>query len=273
MEFIASAIQMESTDNVEINFDEALRLLNIAVTEQGSNLIVFPENFLCFGTTQQHYLASNQHLYLSKFQEIAADLSISIVLGSMPSLIREDGSKTDGRFRSASYVINSQGAICCQYDKINLFDVDVNDSHGQYRESETFEAGSAIKVIEVQSAKLGLSICYDLRFPELYQSLRMSGANVLVIPAAFTKVTGHAHWEVLLRARAIETQSYVVAANQGGMHSKQRETWGHSMIIDPWGGIVTEIERGAGVCSASLDLDKLNEIRASMPLNRNKVSL
>jgi len=268
MAFVVSAIQMESTDNVEKNLEEALRLLNIAVTEEGSNLIVFPENFLCFGKTQQHYLASNLHSYLSKFQSIAAGLSISLVLGSMPSYIREDGGKTDGRFRSASYVVNTQGNICCQYDKINLFDVDVNDSHGQYRESEAFEAGSAIKVIDIQAAKLGLSICYDLRFPELFQSLRVAGANVLVIPAAFTKVTGRAHWEVLLRARAIETQSYVVAANQGGMHSSQRETWGHSMIIDPWGEIIAEIQLGAGVCSAPLDLDKLNEIRASMPLNR-----
>jgi nitrilase len=268
VEIIASAIQMESSESVAQNFDQALRLINIAVTEQASNLIVFPENFLCFGTTQQYYLASKLPLYLSKFQSIAADLSINLVLGSMPSLIREDGTKTDGRFRSASYVINTQGDICCQYDKINLFDVDLKDAYGQYRESETFEAGSAIKVIDIQTAKLGLSICYDLRFPALFQSLRMAGANVIVVPSAFTKVTGRAHWEVLLRARAIETQSYVVAANQGGIHAGQRETWGHSMIIDPWGEIITEIEQGVGVCSAPLDLAKLNKIRASMPLNR-----
>jgi len=267
MTFVVSAIQMESTDNIEQNINEALRLLKIAAVEQSSELIVFPENFLCFGKAQQYYLASNLSVYLSKFQSIAKDLSISLVLGSIPSLIREDGSKTDGRFRSASYVIDNQGNICCQYDKINLFDVDVDDAHGQYRESETFEAGSAIKVIDIQVAKLGLSICYDLRFPELFQSLRMAGANVLVIPAAFTKITGRAHWEVLLRARAIETQSYVVAANQVGVHSNQRETWGHSMIIDPWGEIIAEIEQGVGVCSAPLDFDKLNGVRASMPLH------
>ena len=266
MSLIASVVQMESTEDIEKNLEEALRLLNVAVFEQGSNLVVFPENFLCFGGAQQHVLASNLTNYLSIFQTIASDLSISLVLGSMPSLIREDGGHTDGRFRSASYVINAKGGICCQYDKINLFDVDVNDAHGQYRESETFEAGSAIKVIDIQTARLGLSICYDLRFPELYRSLRLAGANVLVIPAAFTKATGRAHWEVLLRARAIETQSYVIAANQYGVHSNRRETWGHSMIIDPWGKIITEIKKGVGVCSASLDLERLNEIRASMPL-------
>lgn len=268
MELVASAIQMESTDNIEQNLNEALSLLDIAVFEQGSNLVVFPENFLCFGSSQQHALATNITNYLSRFQELASDLSISLVLGSMPSLIREDGSRTDGRFCSASYVINAEGRICCQYDKINLFDVDVHDAHGQYRESETFEAGRAIKVIDIQTARLGLSICYDLRFPALFQSLRLAGANVLVIPAAFTKATGSAHWEVLLRARAIETQSYVIAANQGGVHSNQRETWGHSMIIDPWGGIIAELGKGVGVCSASLDLESLNEIRASMPLAR-----
>jgi len=268
MELVASAIQMESTDDIEQNLNEALRLLDIAVSEQNSNLVVFPENFLCFGHAQQHALATNLKNYLSKFQEVASDLSISLVLGSMPSLIREDGKRTDGRFRSASYVINADRGICCQYDKINLFDVDVNDAHGQYRESENFEAGNAIKVIDIEAARLGLSICYDLRFPELFQSLRLAGANVLVIPAAFTKATGCAHWEVLLRARAIETQSYVIAANQGGVHSSQRETWGHSMIIDPWGRIIAEIDKGVGVCSAPLDLDSLNEIRASMPLCR-----
>jgi predicted amidohydrolase len=268
VEIIASAIQMVSTDNIEQNIDEALRLLNIAVADQSSNLIVFPENFLCFGKAQQQYLATNLSVYLSKFQSIAKNLSINLVLGSVPSLIREDGTQTDGRFRSASYVINTQGNICCQYDKINLFDVDVDDPHGEYRESETFEAGKSIKAIDIDAAKLGLSICYDLRFPELYQSLRLAGANVLTIPAAFTKVTGRAHWETLLRARAIETQSFIVAANQGGTHSGQRETWGHSMIIDPWGEILSEVGFGAGVCSALLDMSKLNQIRASMPLYR-----
>ena len=270
MPFVASAIQMESTNDVQKNFEEALRLLKIAHAENSSNLIVFPENFLCFGQSHLHYLADNIDSYLIKFQKIAAHLSTNLVLGSMPSFIREDGGKTDGRFRSASYVITTQGELCCQYDKINLFDVDVQDSHGAYRESETFEAGSAIKVVDIHSAKLGLSICYDLRFPELFKSLRLAGANIIVVPAAFTEVTGRAHWEVLLRARAIETQSYVVAANQGGAHPDARETWGHSMIIDPWGEILSQVQKGAGVCSASLDFKKLNDIRASMPLRNGK---
>lgn len=268
MTLIASAIQMNSSDDVEHNFENALRLLKIAINEHGANLIVFPENFLCFGHTQQKYLASNLRNYLSKFQALAAKKSISLVLGSVPSLLRENGQETDGRYRSASFVINEVGLICCQYDKINLFDVDVNDAHGRYRESELYEAGSAVKVVDVLEVRLGLSICYDLRFPDLFQSLSKAEANVLVVPAAFTKVTGQAHWEVLLRARAIETQSYLIAANQCGTHSGGRETWGRSMIIDPWGEIIAKHEIGAGVCSAPLDLLALNQIRASMPLNQ-----
>ena len=214
---IVTAVQMESSDDIEQNLVEAIRLLDIAATEQNSNLVVFPENFLCFAKTQQRHLANNISFYLSKFQAIAADQSINLVLGSIPSLIREDGKPTDGRFRSASYVINSQGDICCQYDKINLFDVDVKDEHGQYRESETFEAGSSIKVTDIQNLKLGLSICYDLRFAELYIELRKRGAQIITVPAAFTKTTGDAHWQSLLRARAIETQCAIVAANQGGI--------------------------------------------------------
>lgn len=266
MTFTASVIQMESTEDVAHNFSQALKLLKQAVNDQGANLIVFPENFLCFGKTQQDYLANNTSLYLSKFQSIATDLSVNLVLGSLPSLTREDGRPTDGRYRSASYVINAAGDICCQYDKINLFDVDVNDSYGNYRESESFEAGSRTKVVDIGAIKLGLSICYDLRFPELFQSLRLSGANVIVVPAAFTKVTGRAHWEILLRARAIETQSYVLASNQCGVHSGQRETWGHSMIIDPWGRVRAKLEQGVGVCSAPLDLKELDDVRQSMPL-------
>jgi len=266
LKITAAAIQMVSGDNVEQNFHDAMHLARNAVAECGANLIVFPENFLCFGGKQQVYLAKNITFYIQEFQEIAKALNINLVLGSMPSLTRQDGSPTDGRYRSSSYVINSQGLICCQYDKIHLFDVDVDDAQGCYRESNEFEAGDAIKVVDLDVCCLGLSICYDLRFPDLFQKLRFAGANVIVVPAAFTKVTGKAHWEILLRARAIETQSYIIAANQGGQHTAQRETWGHSMIISPWGEIIAEQGTGKGICSATLDLEILNEIRKAMLL-------
>jgi len=265
---IAAAIQMVSCGGIEQNFKDALSHLNYAVMERGANLLVYPENFLCFGKSEQSNLAKNLPYYLEKFQRIAADLSVTLVLGSMPTYTREDGSQTDGRFRSASFVINKLGDICAQYDKIHLFDVDINDAQGCYRESDDFEPGGAIKVVEASGCYLGLSICYDLRFPSLFQELRLAGANVIVVPAAFTKVTGKAHWEVLLRARAIETQSYVVAANQGGQHDDQRETWGHSMIVNPWGEIIAKHEVGKGVCSAKLDFDQLLDIRASIPVNQ-----
>ena len=152
------------------------------------------------------------------------------------------------------------------YNKMHLFDVDVSDNKGQYRESDDFIPGTKPVLVDMGEAKVGLSVCYDLRFPELYRYLTNIGATILTVPSAFTQVTGAAHWEVLLRARAIENQCYVLAANQGGVHPDGRETFGHSMIISPWGDILAEASgEGAAVITASLDLQRQANIKRQMP--------
>jgi len=144
--------------------------------------------------------------------------------------------------------------------------VDVADNHGRYRESETFSAGEAPVLVDSPFGPLGLSICYDLRFPELYRQLARAGVRVLLVPAAFTAVTGEAHWELLLRARAIENQCYVVAANQGGTHETGRQTWGHSMVIDPWGRVLASKESGRGTVLAKMELGLIDELKRTMPV-------
>lgn len=144
--------------------------------------------------------------------------------------------------------------------------MDVADNHGRYRESETFSPGEAPVLVDSPFGPLGLSICYDLRFPELYRQLARAGARVLLVPAAFTAVTGEAHWEPLLRARAIENQCYVVAANQGGTHETGRQTWGHSMVIDPWGRVLASKESGRGTVLAKMELGLIDELHRTMPV-------
>jgi diguanylate cyclase (GGDEF)-like protein len=163
-------------------------------------------------------------------------------------------------------LIDDNGEIRASYEKLHMFDVDVEDKHHSYRESDTFEAGEAIKLVDTPIGRVGLSICYDVRFPHLYSELRRQGADIIVVPAAFTKVTGRAHWDVLLRARAIETQCWVIAAAQWGEHNAERETWGHSMIIDPWGSIDKEQKEGTGVLVSDIDIEMSNTIRQRMPI-------
>ncbi|MGL5091232.1 MAG: nitrilase-related carbon-nitrogen hydrolase, partial [Aeromonas sobria] len=155
------------------------------------------------------------------------------------------------------------------YHKIHLFDVDVADNHGRYRESETFSPGQECVLVDSPFGPLGLSICYDLRFPELYRQLACAGARVLLVPAAFTAVTGEAHWEPLLRARAIENQCYVVAANQGGTHETGRQTWGHSMVIDPWGRVLACQPSGRATVLAQMDAGLIDELKRTMPVMKH----
>ena len=168
----------------------------------------------------------------------------------------------------SSGVLNISGLT--QYDKIHLFDVIVNDEQSEYSESRSYEPGVDIVSVDTSVGNLGLSICYDMRFPELYRALFQRGAELVTVPAAFTKVTGEAHWESLLRARAIENQCYVIAAGQGGRHSQTRETWGHSMIIDPWGTVLAMVEEGEGVATAEINLEFVRNVRARMPIREQQ---
>ena len=191
----------------------------------------------------------------------AREFGIWLVVGSMPTLI--DGSE---RWHSTCLVYDDQGRQVAHYHKLHLFDVDVADGHGRYRESDSYAPGNDLCVVDSPFGRLGLSICYDLRFPELYRALRERGADILMVPSAFTRVTGQAHWLPLLQARAIENQCYVLAAAQFGEHAGGRQTWGHSIILDPWGEICACLPRGEGLILASLDRQRLDSLRRQMPV-------
>ncbi len=163
-------------------------------------------------------------------------------------------------------VIDSDGERQAHYDKLHMFDVDVADSHKQYRESAIFNAGDESVVVDSPFGRLGLSICYDVRFPHLYSELVQKGAQIIIVPAAFTAVTGQAHWETLLRARAIETQCWVVAVNQAGTHPCGRQTWGHSMVITPWGEVTVSAQQEAVSFVAEIELAQIQQIRSAMPV-------
>ena len=170
---------------------------------------------------------------------------------------------------ASCFVYNPEGSEVSCYNKIHLFDADVADSMGQYRESSDYQPGDEIKVVDMDVARLGLSICYDLRFPELYRQLMLAGANILCVPAAFTRVTGASHWQPLLQARAIENQCFVLAANQTGKHSAKRETYGHSMVISPWGDILAKAGTEPELVVAELDLNQLDKVRRQIPCQQH----
>ena len=260
---------MQSQSKISENFQQAVGFLEEAVEKHNAQLIVFPENFLCMSVSDYWGVAENIHSYVQAFSKLAKKYAVFLVLGSVP--IKDKNQKCFSR----SILINSFGLIVGHYDKIHLFDVDVADKQGSYRESESFSAGKTHCTLPLDFSRLGLSICYDLRFPELYQLLRSDGAQMISVPSAFTYKTGQAHWEVLLRARAIENQCFVLAANQCGTHyiektGTTRDTWGHSMIIDPWGDILCSLQESPGVCSANLDFKFLEKVRDSMNLIEHK---
>ncbi len=260
-----AALQMTSTDSPEVNFEVAQDLIERA-SAQGADLIVLPENFLCFGRSGLSLLSGMLEAYLEKLRSLAKVNRVALVCGSLPF----SADSLEEKFFSSSVVIDSTGKDLARYDKIHLFDADVSDSVGRYRESDTYMPGSKIVTASVLGWNIGLSICYDLRLPELYQQYFREGVQLITVPAAFTYETGQAHWETLLKARAIETQSYVVASNQTGAHIGDRKTWGHSMIVDPWGAVVANCQAELGFCLAELDQKKIEDVRTNMPLLQHK---
>lgn len=275
-----AAIQMVSTPTIEQNLSAAARLISQAA-EKGAELIVLPEVFATLeGLSPLAEVGEIAHpaipsLGATPLQDFlasqAAKHALVIVGGTIPLLSRADGSLIeDGRVRASSLVFNAQGERVARYDKVHLFDVQVSDAQAQYSESLSYEAGSELACVEVEGCQVGLSVCYDLRFGELYRKLVTLGAQLITVPAAFTAVTGAAHWEPLLRARAIENQCYIVAAAQGGRHSETRETWGHSMIIDPWGVVLDCVNTGEGIAIADIDLARIGDIRLRMPIAQQR---
>lgn len=264
-----AAIQMVSTHDIAGNLREAEHLLAEAAAS-GAGMAVLPENFAVLATRQMigcgRREADPDNLIRHFLAEQSARLGLWIVGGSLPIASRPDGSTVADRVRACCIVYNDKGEEVARYDKIHLFDAMVEDAQGQYRESDTFEPGEEVVVIDTPAGRLGLAICYDLRFPELFRKLREQGAEWVSLPSAFTWTTGDAHWHALLRARAIENQLWMVAPGQGGQNSERRRTYGHSMIVDPWGRVLSEIGEGQGVVTADLDQERLREIRAQMPV-------
>ena len=261
-----AVIQMVSQSDVLANLAAARRLLEQAAAG-GARLAVLPENFAAMGRRDIADIGRAEALgegpILPWLKQAARDLNLWIVAGTLP-LPPVD--LPTAKVNACSLLIDAQGQQAARYDKLHLFDVDVADNRGRYRESDDYAHGEQVVVADTPVGRLGLTVCYDLRFPELYSELRKAGAQLITAPSAFTAVTGAAHWEVLIRARAIETQCYVLAAAQGGVHPGPRETHGHAAIVDPWGRILAEQARGEAVLLAERDVQEQASIRARMPV-------
>jgi predicted amidohydrolase len=265
-----AVIQMVSQSDVEGNLARARSLLEQAAAS-GAKLAVLPENFAAMGRRDIAAIGRAEALgegpILPWLKLAARDLKLWIVAGTLPL---PPESRPQGKVTACSLLVDDQGQQVARYDKLHLFDVDVADARGRYRESDDYAHGSNVVVADTPVGKLGLTVCYDLRFPELYTALREAGAELITAPSAFTAVTGAAHWEILLRARAIETQCYVLAAAQGGVHPGPRETFGHAAIVDPWGRVLAEQAQGEAVLLAERDSEEQASIRARMPVSNHR---
>ncbi len=259
----AAAIQMTSSTDVQENLRSAFSLLQQAA-QQGAQLAALPENFALMGLSEQDKFAIAENDGDGPMQtwlaNTARELGLWIVAGTLPINIPDEP-----RVAAACLIVNAHGERVARYDKIHLFDVDVDDATGSYRESSTIAPGQHVMLVDTPIGKLGLAVCYDVRFPELFRQLSSQGAEVLVLPSAFTVPTGQLHWEVLLRARAIENLCYLLAPAQTGRHANGRETYGHSMIVDPWGAVLACRPEGVGVVVAAIDLHSQQALRARFP--------
>ncbi len=259
-----AAIQMASGPNVSANLTEAGRLIARAV-DAGADMVVLPENFACMSMQDADQLKHREREGEGPIQtflrEQADKQRIWLVGGTIP-LFGGD----EQRMRASCLVYDDGGVLRGRYDKIHLFDVLLEENQETYHESATTEPDNRIRVIDTPFGRLGLAVCYDLRFPELFRRMLTEQVDIFTIPSAFTAITGRAHWEVLLRARAIENLCYVVASAQGGYHVNGRETHGHSMIIDPWGVVQDELDHGSGFVIAGIDIDRIKNIRRTFPV-------
>jgi nitrilase len=258
-----AAIQMVSTASLQENLETARRLIK-ATAHDGAQIAVLPEYFCIMGLKDTDKVNVREKLGSGPIQEelaaIAKDSGIYLIAGTIPL-----EAKDPNKVLNTTLVFSPDGQRVGRYDKIHLFGFQTSTE--RYQESETIEAGDQPGIVKITindtEWSFGLSICYDLRFPELYRALGQVDCHI--IPAAFTYTTGKDHWEILLRARAIENQCYVLASAQGGIHQNQRRTWGNTMLIDPWGEVLTTLPEGEGFISGVLSKDKLNEVRSKLP--------
>ena len=258
----AACIQLCSSTDIAANLETAETLIR-AAHDKGATFITTPENTSILQKSSRSLfkvIANEEECQpVQFFSRLAKELSIDLLIGSMAIKVSE------GKAANRSYLFGRNGQIKARYDKMHLFDVTINEQE-TWRESATYQAGLKPTVVGVGDFKLGMSICYDLRFPALYKYYVSKGANVLSVPSAFTPVTGKAHWKTLLKARAIETSSYVIAPAQGGTHEDGRSTWGHSMIVSPWGKVIASVDNDRpGICVADISLEDLEAVRAKIP--------
>ena len=268
-----AAVQMASGTNISANLIEVSRQISNAVTA-GAKLVVLPESFAIMGLQDSDQVKVAEDEGIGPIQNFLSEQAkknkIWIIAGTVPINLESNNTEYEKKIYAACLVYDEKGEKVSRYDKIHLFDVHLEKSNETYNESETIQAGNKAVVVETPFGKIGLSICFDLRFPELFRQLVLLGAEIIVVPAAFTVSTGKAHWEVLLRARAIENLCYVIASAQGGYHVNGRETYGDSMIVDPWGVVLDRLAQGSGYVIADIDIEDINSIRKKFPVLENR---
>ena len=259
-----ASIQLSSGPNVQANLLEVGKYLE-QISKTSSKLVVLPENFALMPEDDAEFLTHGETAGSGPIQDFiseqAKDHKLWIIAGTIP--IKTDNPR---KVTSTTFVFNEMGEVVSRYDKIHLFDVELPNSNESYNESEVFNSGNDLKVIETPIGRVGLAICYDLRFPELFRLQKESNVEILVIPSAFTEQTGKVHWETLVKARAIENLCYVVTSCQDGYHISGRQTHGNSMIVNPWGQISSRLPSGSGFIESEINLNKLNSIREKFPV-------
>jgi predicted amidohydrolase len=271
-DLVLAAVQMTSGEDVDANLERARELVGEAANA-GALIVGLPENFAYLGSRQDHRLAIAEELpavgttdhdnfgpILTAMRALALKAGVWLLLGGFP-----EKSRSEGRIKNTSVLIDPDGMIAAIYRKMHLFDVDVPGGK-RFRESETVEPGNDVVVASTPWGGLGLSICYDLRFPELYRAHAAKGARIIAVPSAFTYETGKDHWHVLLRARAIENQVYVMAPAQFGAHGPTRRSYGHALVVDPWGVVIAECGDQEGFALARLDFAHQDRLREALPV-------
>lgn len=272
-----TALQLCSSPNPADNLRQIADLLQ-QLPPARPQFVALPEGALCFAGADGANLAIAEPLtgagvplyaqqpLQQQLSALARQHQIYLLAGTLPTLAAEGQSPDPARFSASSLLFGPDGTLLSDYQKIHLFDADVSDNTASYRESATTKPGDKVTVADLGAVKAGLAICYDVRFPGLFARLRQQGMNLLCLPSAFTTVTGAAHWHTLLRARAIETQSFVLAPAQTGTHANGRQTYGHSLIIDPWGEVLADAGTEPGLISVRIDLQEVAKVRHKMPL-------
>ena len=266
--FKIACIQIASGPNLEANLLEVSKYIEKS-KQSGANIVVLPENFAMISKDDSMYLGIKEQLGSGRIQDYisneARKYNIWIIAGTIPIK-----SKVEGKVYSCCIVFNNKGGIVSSYNKVHLFDVDIVETNEKYRESDYFLNGDDVTYVDTPFCRIGLAVCYDLRFPELFRKLSKENIDLVCMPAAFTSFTGKAHWEYLIKARAIENLIYFAASAQGGYHVSGRETYGHSMIVNPWGETLDVIKNKSGVIISTIDINSLKKLRKNFPCLEHK---